>query len=186
MVFLFLKLSTKLKQVLLLIGVFLLLATTGLLYQYSESNFVRNVVLHDNPETGGKISSNDERVAAWGNGLNDVADDPLLGCGPGCAGPASFHHEDGARISENQYIQAAQEMGVVGLILLIIIFVLTARRVITNQSELSAVLIASFISISLAGVFMHSWADDIVGYSWWITAGLLLKNNEKERILKKS
>lgn len=143
-------------------------------YAHKDTTFVQNVILHDNQQTGSPRSSNDERLEAWSRGVSDIAADPLLGCGVGCAGPASFHNEQGAKIAENQYLQAAQELGIIGAALFIAVLALTAYKLYISRDVVGAAMLSSFMGILVAGLFMHAWADDIVAYTWWIAFGLLL------------
>lgn len=152
---------------------------------FRNTALVRDVVFHDNPETGAAISSNDERRSALSAGVDDVLDRPLLGCGAGCAGPASFHHENGVRVSENSYLQAAQELGLIGLGILLVIGGLVIGRLWRLDDQRAPILLASFFGISLAGVFMHAWADDIAATMWWIVFSLVVSKNRRG-IIKES
>lgn len=150
------------------------LLVAGLGYQQRNTAFVQDVVLHDNPKTGGAISSNTGHIDAAKYAISDIQNKPLLGCGPGCAGPASSHNMSGVRFAENYFLQTAQESGLIGLGFLLAIFILAAYRLLQNNDQLSLVLLAVFIGINVASLFSHAWADDTIAYLWWALAGLLI------------
>lgn len=168
------------KQLLALIGI-LLLSMAAVLYMQRSSSFVQNVILHDNPETGGVQSSNEERLAAFAEGIESLKDDPLTGCGAGCAGPASVRHEAGAKIAENHYIQTAQESGVIGLLLLLVVYFFVIRWLWQYRNEPVALLLTlSFVGICVTSMFSHVWTDDLVTYLWWGLAGIFFGGKQKE------
>jgi hypothetical protein len=101
-----------------------------------------------------------------------------LGTGPGSAGPASFYNTNAQPIiSENYYVQIAEETGVLGLLLFIAICILTARALWRARSPTAMLLLASFIGLSVVGVFLHVWADDPTAMTWWGLAGLALSGS---------
>ncbi len=155
----------------------LLLAASLGVYQFSHTDFVQDVVLHDNPEEGGAVSSNQGHLDSLRAGFDNIAERPILGCGAGCAGPASVHGGGGARLSENYFIQTAEESGIVGLLLLTSIFIYVAQLLYQKKNDpFARVLLASFIGISVASLTAHAWADDTIAYIWWAIAGLYLYN----------
>jgi hypothetical protein len=112
-------------------------------------------------------------------GLSDIKERPLFGCGAGCAGPASVRNANGAKISENFFIQTAQEGGMVALILQSAIFLYIGILLFKSNTSNSKALLASLIGISIVGIFAHSWADDTIAYLWWGLAGLVVYNKTK-------
>ena len=146
------------------------------IYTYRHTPFVQTVILHDNPETGAELTSNDAHIAAARQGLEDIAERPLLGCGPGCAGPASFYNEQsGINLAENYFIQIGQQVGVGGVVLFLLICMLIGKELWQRRkSSLGLALFASLIGISVANVLLHVWADDTLAYVWWGLAGALL------------
>lgn len=173
------QLPKKSRHILLLASVILLPVVALGVYQFRSTAFIGNTIFHDNPDGGSERSSNEERLEAWGRGVQDIAERPLAGCGPGCAGPASFHHDSGANISENQYLQAGQEGGIVAVVLLIAVIGVVVSVLLRQPGGLQLALLGSFIGISAAGLLMHAWADDIVAYTWWISFGLLVTSAKK-------
>lgn len=151
------------------------------LYQLRDSAFVQTVILHDHPETGAEATSNDAHSDSIASGIRQVSERPLTGCGPGCAGPASFYNKDGGNLSENYYIQVAQEVGVFGLILYLTIASMVAYRLYKIRSnKMAVVLLSSFIGLSAANLLLHVWADETIAYVWWGAAGLLLAQRFKQ------
>lgn len=184
-IYLLLVLPAKLKKPLIMAGVVICLVFFSLIAVFRDSALVRDAIFHDNPETGGQVNSNEARRDALSGGLDNVAQRPLLGCGAGCAGPASFHHDDSVGVSENSYLQAAEEFGLPGLLAFLMIGYLVCQILIRDKSSEAKILLASFVGISLAGLFMHAWADDIVGLVWWISFGLI-QGRKKQGILVKT
>jgi len=172
---LFYLLGKKMRMYAVAAGFALLVILGVSMYQLRHTPFVQTVILHDNPETGAEVTSNDAHVEAAKDGLADVADKPILGCGPGCAGPASFYSKDGINLAENYYIQVAQEVGVLGLVLFLSFILLVALQLYAHKNDrLALALLASLVGISVANLFLHVWADDTLAYVWWGTAGALL------------
>jgi hypothetical protein len=148
------------------------------LYQLRDTSFVQNVILHDNPETGGEITSNGAHLTSAKQGVKDILHAPLIGCGPGCAGPASFYSEKGTKLAENYYLQVGQEVGVFGLALFITFLVLVGKELFKRKNDpLALALFASLLGISVANLLLHVWADDTLAYVWWGTAGAVIANS---------
>jgi hypothetical protein len=115
------------------------------------------------------------------NGLTDVKTH-LLGQGVGTAGPASYYNQnDHPKIAENYFIQLAQEVGIFGVSLFIlisagIIYLLWQRR----SDPWAKALLASFVGITVINFFLHGWADDPTAMTWWGIAGLYLAADNKK------
>lgn len=117
--------------------------------------------------------STDQHFLATAGGLTRVAQNPV-GCGVGCAGPASFHGSN-AKISENYYVQIAEEVGVAGLMLWLAIAYIVAKRLYEQREDMLArVLLASFAGLSVIGLWLHVWSDDPLSLTWWGLAGAVL------------
>lgn len=166
--------SKKWRIIALAVGLALAGIVGGLLYTSRNSSFVQDVVLHDNPDEGGDVSSNGSRITALYSAIDDVATSPVVGCGPGCAGPASAHYNDGANISENFFIQIVQEAGVVGLGLFLLLFITVLLQLYRLRTPFAYAWLGVAIGVSVASVLSHAWADDTVAYLWWGVAGLLI------------
>jgi hypothetical protein len=115
------------------------------------------------------------------NGLIDVQNHPL-GLGVGTAGPASYYNQnDHPKIAENYFIQIAQEVGICGAFLFILltgimILLLWLRR----ADPWAKALLASFVGITAINLFLHGWADDPTAITWWGIAGLYLAGDNKK------
>lgn len=134
----------------------------------------QNFIFHTQDNSIAAISSNDDHASALRRGLADLEADPL-GQGPGTAGPASVYNNHEARISENYYIQLAQEAGLPGLLLFLTIvgavgYLLWTRR----ETTLALSLLAALVGISVVNLLSHAWTDDTLAYVWWGLAGLAI------------
>lgn len=174
LIYAWLLLSKKKRQILILVAIILGAASTFGIVQYRNTTFVQDVIMHDNASTGGSISSNQGRIDAFKMSLEDIKQRPITGCGAGCAGPASVHNQDGANLSENFFIQTIQETGAVGFALLMSIFILVAYRLLKLKTAFSKLWFSIFIGVSVASLLSHAWADDTITYIWWGIAGLQL------------
>lgn len=178
--YLWLIVSKKLKLAFVIAGALMIALGGVLIYQYRSTNFVQDVVLHDNPEEGGEVSSNQGRINAFEETKEDMLASPVWGCGVGCAGPASVHNKNGAKISENFYLQTVQELGVVGLVLLIAAQAIIVIRLLKKKTNFAYAWLAVFVGVSVVSMLSHAWADDTIAYIWWGVAGLLLGLTDRE------
>ena len=151
-------------------------------YQLRGVSFIRNTVLHDNSGNLSSATSNKGHIVALEEGVRDVTSHPLTGCGPGCAGPASYHNSKGAKIAENYYIQIAQELGIGGLVLFLLIIYTVAKELYIHHSssETARVMLATLVGLSIVCLLLHTWADDTVAYVWWGLAGLVIGAYSRE------
>ncbi|HSE61271.1 MAG TPA: O-antigen ligase family protein [Candidatus Saccharimonadales bacterium] len=126
--------------------------------------------------------SSDKHWTEVTNGLIDVSSSPF-GQGVGTAGPASYYNTNNhPKIAENYFIQLAQELGVIGVAL----FILLNGMVITllwerRRDAWAKALLASFVGITVINLFLHGWADDPTAMTWWAIAGLYLSSNVAAR-----
>lgn len=117
--------------------------------------------------------STDQHLLATLGGLERVGQNPY-GCGPGCSGPASYYGPE-PRISENYYVQIAEEVGIAGLVLWLAIAYLVAVRLYEQRKDaLARALLASLAGISAIGLLLHVWVDDPLSLTWWGLAGAVL------------
>ncbi len=147
----------------------------------SQTDAFRLVVFHSAPGeshlTEGPI---DAHAAAIADGVDRVTDNPL-GCGSGCAGPASYYG-DSPIISENYYLQVAEEVGVAGLALWLgAVGIVGVRLWRLRTNRLAVALLASLAGLSFIGLWLHVWADDPLSLTWWILAGGVLGYNESRQ-----
>ncbi|MDB5175734.1 MAG: hypothetical protein JWM81_592 [Candidatus Saccharibacteria bacterium] len=162
------------KQRLAVAGGVIVVVVISLVLSLRHNSTYQNLVLHTQTGTTATTSSNDGHVAALKNGLHDVAHQPL-GRGAGTAGPASIYNNHQSRIAENYFVQLAQEVGILGLGLFLVInagigYLLWLRR----TSPLALCLFTSLIGISVVNLLLHAWADDTLAYVWWGLAGVAM------------
>jgi len=145
----------------------------GLLYVARDTSFVSNVVLHENETTGGSVSSNEAHFDSLAEGIELKVLQPL-GAGIGSTGSASLYSDDGL-IIENQYLFIAHEVGWVGLVLFVYIFVWILRHLWRARSDwLSFAVFASGIGLAVIGILLPVWVDDTVAIIWWGLAAVAL------------
>lgn len=135
---------------------------------------LRLAVFHSSPgDSSLTEGSTDKHWQATATGLQHVADRPL-GCGAGCAGPASYYSSHPS-ISENYYVQIAEETGVIGLALWALIFAVVMHRLWQRRNDwLARAMVASGIGLAAIGFWLHVWADDPLSLTWWAIAGIIL------------
>jgi hypothetical protein len=134
---------------------------------------VRLAVFHSSPgDSSLTEGSTDKHWQATMAGIDRVIADPV-GCGAGCAGPASFYGNK-PRISENYYVQVAETYGVLGLVVWLGIFGLVMYKLWRHDEKLSTVLFASGVGYALIGFWLHVWSDDPLSLTWWCLVGIVL------------
>lgn len=153
-------------------GTFALLVVIGIAAISIPS--VRLEIFHSSPGDASLTEgSTSDHWQATSGGVMRVLANPL-GCGAGCAGPASYY-SDSPKISESYPVQIAEETGISGLILWIGVCVMVARRLWERRQDyLARALFASFIGISAIALWLHAWADDPLSLTWWLLAGVVL------------
>jgi hypothetical protein len=138
-----------------------------------NSTFVSNVLLHENPEGGSVVSSNDGHVESLVMGLTRMQQQPF-GAGIGSTGSASLQG-DAPTIIENQYLFIAHESGWLGFVLFLAVFVLIMVRLWKSRQDwLSLGVFASGVGMALIGLLLPVWADDTVAIIWWGLAAIAL------------
>lgn len=152
-----------------------MVAVAGLVViAWNDNPRFENLVFHTEDNSKVERSSNDDRANAIQSGLEEISREPL-GEGPGTAGPASVYNDGKVRISENYYVQVAQETGWLGLGLFLLIsagvgYLLWLRR----DHPLALALFVSLIGLAFINLLSHAWTDDTVAYIWWGLAGIAL------------
>lgn len=143
-----------------------------------NSTFVSNVLLHENPYGGSAVTSNDGHVTSLQDGVNQTIKEPL-GIGIGSSGSPSLLG-DSPLIIENSYLYVAHEVGWLGLILFVAIFVMVMIRLWKGRmSYVSLGVFASGIGIAGIALLLPIWADDTVSLVWWGLAGVALAGAKK-------
>lgn len=160
------------------IGGIVLILLVGTTFALCKTSFISNVLLHENPSSESVSSSNKEHVNSLVYGLNQLAVQPL-GAGVGSTGSASLYG-DKPEIIENQYLFTAHEVGWLGLLLFMSIFVAILIKLWDYKKDWLALgVFASGIGLALIGLLLPVWVDDTVSIVWWGLAAIALFNNRK-------
>lgn len=145
-----------------------------------QSTFISTVVFHDNQTTGAEITSNEQHVQSWQQGIERIIANPL-GEGVGSAGSASLYSSQ-PTVVESQYLFVAHEVGVAGLILFLAITGVVLALLYRGRAYwLSLSLFFSGIGLLLIGVLLPVWADDTVAMVWWGMAAAALQMKGAKR-----
>lgn len=138
-----------------------------------ETSFVSHVLLHENPQGGSAISSNDGHIESLETGTSRLLTQPL-GAGVGSTGSASLYG-DNPLIIENQYLFIAHETGWIGLLLFIAISIMVLLRLWRHRSDWLALgIFTSGIGLMAIGLLLPVWVDDTVSIVWWGLAAIVL------------
>lgn len=155
-----------------IIGALFVLAAGGL-FMIRNTSFISNVVLHENPNGGSSVNSNEGHVSSLSDGLNQLIRQPL-GAGIGSTGSASILGNK-AEIIENQYLFTAHEVGWLGLALFAFIFVSILLKLWKLRNNWLALgVFASGIGLAIVGLFLPVWTDDTVSIIWWGLAAIVV------------
>lgn len=157
-------------------GFVIVFAFAGSVVASMGSPFVSNILLHENPDGGSVISSNDDHVKSLESGLRELVTQPL-GAGIGSTGSASLF-SDNHTVIENQYLFVAHEAGWLGLLLFVALYALILLKLWRRRSDwLSLGVFASGIGLGIIGLLLPVWADDTVSIVWWGLAAIALGGN---------
>jgi hypothetical protein len=97
-----------------------------------------------------------------------------FGAGVGSTGTASYYTA-APIIIENQYLLIAHEVGWLGIILFLGIFIEVMRRLwIRRQDWLAVGVFASGIGMAVIGILLPVWTDDTVSLIWWGLAAIVI------------
>jgi hypothetical protein len=140
---------------------------------------VRLNVFHVRDNRGSSvITSNDAHVKLIISGTKRVLNQPL-GCGAGCSGPASYYGDKPAKISENYFLQIAEEYGVFGLFLIFAILFLIARKLYFLRARpIAKIWLSALGGYLVIGFLLHVLADEPLAVTWFIVAGGLYGANK--------
>ncbi|MDB5160567.1 MAG: rane protein of unknown function [Candidatus Saccharibacteria bacterium] len=151
----------------------IVVAAAGALVAGRNTNFVSNVLLHENASTGAAVNSNDGHVASLRDGINQMVHEPFGG-GIGSTGSASLYGSK-PLIVENQFLFIAHEVGWIGLALFIYITFLVLRGLWRKRTDgLALGVFASGVGMVLIGLLLPVWVDDTVAIIWWGLAAIAL------------
>lgn len=148
----------------------------------NNPTFISNVLLHENPDGGSSINSNEGHISSLQSGLAKFVQQPL-GSGIGSTGSASLY-TDNPTIIENQYLLISHEAGWLGLLLFMFIFLSINVRLWKSRKDwLSLGLLASGVGLSFIGLLLPVWVDDTVSIVWWGLAAIVLSMISKNKEL---
>lgn len=156
-----------------IIGTIVIFGLAGGLVAARETSFVSNVILHVNQDGGSAHTSNDGHIDSLQTGTELLVTQPL-GAGVGSAGSASLLGDE-PLIIENQYLFIAHEVGWLGLILFVSIFVAILMKLWDRRKNYLALgVFASGIGLALIGLLLPVWVDDTTAIIWWGLAAVAL------------
>lgn len=153
-------------------------------YVLRDQYFVQNVIFHSDENTIAEQSSNDKHLAYAVNGVRAIIKRPL-GHGPGTAGPVSMQNESGGFVTENYFLQIGYEVGIFGLMLFIAVYGWIALLLWRIQKPLAGALLGSMAGLTIASLFLHTWANEAVALQWWLMTGLSIGYYATERKVAK-
>lgn len=142
------------------------------------SGFLSNVLLHDNPTSVVETTSNEGHIESLVEGTQRLFVQPF-GAGVGSTGSASFLG-DTPFVLENQYLFVAHEVGWLGLIVFLLLFVGVMNRLWARRKDWLALgVFASGIGLFLIGLLLPVWVDDTVAIIWWGLAAVAIGSRGK-------
>ena len=151
----------------------------GALIAGRNTNFVSNVLLHQNATTGASVDSNQGHIESLQDGVSRMVHQPL-GAGIGSTGSASLYGSQ-PLIVENQFLFTAHEVGWLGLALFVYISFLVLKALWRRRSDwLTLGIFASGIAMILIGLLLPVWVDDTVAIIWWGLAAIALAGKESD------
>lgn len=149
------------------------LLLAGGLVAAKDTHFVSHVLLHEDPNEGGDINSNDMHHLSLTIGVDRMLEQPLGG-GVGSTGSASLFTPN-TLIIENQYLFIAHEVGWLGLALFLILFIGVLWQLWVRRADwLSSAVLASGLGLAAIGMVLPVWVDDTVAITWWALAAVAL------------
>ena len=176
-----LQLGCRVSRRVWLAGIGIMIACAAGLHLIRGTEFFHTVIIHDNPATGTHTTSNDDHAKSLSAGIARMAQQPL-GAGVGTTGSAAMYGSM-PHIIENQYVMVAHEVGWLGLVLFMVIYVLVLHGLWRQRRQWYAVgLWASGIGLAFVGIVLPVWADDTVSIVWWGLAAVVCSKNYKGEI----
>lgn len=165
------------KKILAAIGLITLLSCSGL-FILRDTDFVSNVLLHENPADLNDINSNEGHVSSLIDGWNRFVTQPFGG-GIGSTGSASLF-TDKPLIIENQYLFIAHEVGWLGLVIFAAIYALLLTNFWQSRNDWLALgLLASGVGLFVIGLLLPVWVDDTISIIWWGLAAIIMAGSVK-------
>lgn len=149
-------------------GLFLALVI-ALLFLYQTNTNFRIIVSHG--EQTGHQTALVETASELKNRATFNPSELFFGSGLGTAGPLAIKYNTGI-ISESWYLQLFLEIGLLGLALWLW-FVVSLLKTLFEEKKKD--LFLGLLSVSVAAIFLHTWADNpAVAYSLFILLGITI------------
>lgn len=172
-IFVLLSVGKKWQKRLIIAGIASALSLLSILVFNWNSSFVQTTLKHRDPSESSAVNSDDQRTGSLMSSLKAIAANPL-GSGPGSVNLASTYG-DKPIIVENYYLQVAQELGIIGLILFVAILVMVVLQLWRiKQQTIAVVLLAGFAGIAVVNLLLPGWGDETVSMLWWGATGLVI------------
>jgi len=160
----------------------ILIILGGGLFMARNTQFISNVLFHENPTYNDTTGSNVGHLNSLSDGTVQLLSQPL-GAGIGSTGSASLLGSK-AEIIENQYLFVAHEIGWLGLAIFVFIFSSIQIRLWKLRNNWLALgVFASGIGLALIGILLPVWVDDTVAIIWWGLAAVALFPSRKNEDL---
>lgn len=156
------------------------LTLLGSIVALRDTQFVSQVILHEDPHEGNDTNSNDGHAESLLDGTQRILTQPLGG-GIGSTGSASLLGNQ-PLIIENQYLFVAHETGWLGLVLFVIIYFLVLKLLWRKRHHWFALgVFASGLGMAIIGLLLPVWVDDTVALIWWGLAAIALTRQTGDR-----
>lgn len=154
-------------------GCVIVCALVGGLLAAKGNSFISNTLLHENPQGGSSVSSNQGHAESLQAGFGNLLQQPF-GVGVGSTGSASLYGQT-PTIIENQYLLIGHEIGWLGIALFVTLFTLILVRAWRGRRDWLALgVFASGVGLALVGLLLPVWVDDTVSIIWWGLAAIVL------------
>ncbi len=145
-------------------------------YLLRDQYVIQNIIFHSDETTQAELDSNELHAESINKGLNGITNQPL-GHGPGTAGVVSIQNKEGSFLTENYYIQIAYEVGILGLLIFLAVWLWVAFKLLPASTILSAGLFGACIAYAFMATLMHLWTNEAIAAQWWLLAGLALSGS---------
>lgn len=148
------------------IGCVVVFALVGGLLAAKGNSFISNTLLHENPQGGSSTTSNEGHAQSLQAGFNDLLHHPF-GTGVGSTGSASLYGQ-APTIVENQYLFIGHEIGWLGIVVFLALFIIILTRAWQGRRDwLALSVFASGVGLAFIGLLLPVWVDDTVSIIWW-------------------
>lgn len=169
--------ARRLSRKVWIIGTIVVFGLAGGLVATHDTPFVSNVIFHVNRDGGNEHTSNKGHLSSLQTGTDLLITQPL-GAGIGSTGSASLMG-DRPQIIENQYLFTAHEVGWLGLILFISIYIAILIKLWEKRKNYLALgVFASGVGLAVIGLLLPVWVDDTIAIIWWGLAAIALTIKE--------